>query len=117
MATYNSSSTKFIYSSTQVVWFILGFVEVLLALRFLFKLFGAASTATFTSVIYSVTDVLVSPFMSVFSVTYAAGSVFEWTTILAGAIYALVAFGIINLFLMTLDVSTPEAAGRLRSQE
>jgi hypothetical protein len=115
MATHNASSTKLIYNSTQVVWFILGFVEILLAIRFLFKLFGADSTAGFTNMIYNVTNVLVSPFVSVFQVTYAARSVFEWTTILAGAIYALVAYGIINLFLMSLDVSTPEAAAHLRN--
>jgi uncharacterized protein YggT (Ycf19 family) len=115
MATYNSSSTTFIYNSTQIVWFILGFTEILLALRLLLKLFGADGTAGFTNLIYTVTDVLVSPFVSVFQATSAAGSVFEWTTILAGAICALVAYGIINLFLMSLDVSTPEAAAKLRN--
>ena len=116
MATYNASSTKVIYSGTQIVWFILGVIEVLLALRFLLKLLGAAS-APFTNFIYSITYVLVSPFIAVFRTTYAAGAVFEWTTILAGMIYALVAYGIINLFFMGLDVSTTEAAVRLREQE
>ncbi len=113
MATYNAPSTKTIYNGTQIVWFILGFIEVLLALRFFLKLLGAGS-APFTNLIYGVTYVLVSPFIAVFRTTYAAGSVFEWTTILAGFIYWLIAYGIINLFFMGLDVSTPEAAARLQ---
>lgn len=116
MATYNAASTKTIYSGTQIVWFILGFIEVLLALRFFLKLLGAGS-APFTNLVYNVTYVLVSPFIAVFQTTYTAGAVFEWTTILAGFIYALVAYGIINLFFMGLDVSTTEAAVRLREQE
>ena len=116
MATYNAQSTKYIYSGTQIVWFILGFVEVLLALRFLLKLLGAAS-APFTNLIYGSTYILVSPFIAVFRTTYAAGSVFEWTTLLAAGIYALIAYGITNLFFMGLDVSTTEAAVRLREQE
>ena len=116
MATYNAPSTKVIFSSTQIVWFILGCIEVLLGLRFLLKLLGAAS-APFTNFIYSASGIFVSPFVTVFRTSYAAGAVFEWTTILAGIIYLIIAYGIINLFLMGLDVSTPEAAVRLREQE
>jgi hypothetical protein len=59
----------------------------------------------------------VAPFATVFHASTALGSVFEWTTILAGFIYWLIAYGIINLFFMGLDVSTPEAAAKLREQE
>ncbi len=117
MSTYNSASTKPIYFGTQIVWFIFGTIEILLALRFILKLIGANTTAMFTETIYSVTNVLVSPFVAVFRTTYQAGSAFEWTTLLAAFIYALIAFGIMNLLLMSQDVSTIEAANRLHSQE
>ena len=116
MATYNASSTKVIYSGTQIVWFILGVIEIILALRFFLKLLGAAS-APFTNIIYSLSYPLVGPFVAVFPTTSATGALFEWTTILAGVIYALLAYGIMNLFFMGLDVSTSEAAVRLREQE
>ncbi len=117
MSTYNSASTKPIYFGTQIVWFIFGAIEILLALRFVMKLLGANPLASFTDIIYSITSLLVSPFTAVFSTNYQAGSIFEWTTLLAAFIYALIAYGIMNLLLMSRDVSTVEAAIRLNEQE
>ncbi len=117
MSTYNASSTKPIYHGTQIVWYILGFIEVLLGLRFVLKLLGANTGAAFTDSIYSITSIFVSPFVSVFRTSYPAGTAFEWTTLLAMFIYYLIAYGIIKLLLMGQDVSTVEAADRLHSQE
>jgi hypothetical protein len=117
MSTYNSASTKPIYFSTQIVWFIFGAIEIVLALRFILKLLGANPLASFTDVIYSLSNFLVSPFVAVFRTSYQSGSIFEWTTLLAAFIYALIAYGIINLLLMGQNVSTAEAADRLREQE
>jgi len=117
MSTYNASSTKPIYHGTQITWFILGIIEVLLGLRFVLKLLGANPLATFTDIIYTITSLFVSPFVSVFRTSYPVGTAFEWTTLLAMFIYYLIAFGIIKLLLMGQDVSTVEAADRLHSQE
>jgi len=118
MESYNSPSTKPLYRGTQIVWYILGFIEVVLAFRFILKLLGANPEAGFTSLIYDVTYIFATPFLSVFQNTsVTAGSVFEWTTILAMFVYWLVAIGIINLFLMGKSVSTPEAAAKLDKQE
>lgn len=116
MATYNSASTKPIYYGTQIVWFIFGAIEILLALRFMLKLLGANPAALFTDSIYGITTALVNPFTTVFGATYQSGSIFEWTTLLAAFIYAIIAYGIISLLLMSQDVSTIEAAS-LRNQE
>lgn len=117
MDSSNSPSTKPLYKGTQIVWYILGIVEALLAFRIVLKLLGANPEAGFTSFIYGVTYVLANPFISVFNVTKVAGSVFEWTTILAMLVYWLVAFGIIKLLLMGKTVSTPEAATKLDNLE
>ena len=45
--------------------------------------------------------------------TKVAGSILEWTTLLAMLVYWIVALGIIKLFLMGKTVSTPEAAAKL----
>ena len=116
-SSYNSSTTKPIYRGTQVVWYILGIMEVLLAFRFIFKLLGANSGAGFTSFVYEITHVLASPFLNVFRVTEVLGSVFEWTTLLAMLVYWVLAIAIIKLFLMGKTVSTPEAAVKLNNQE
>lgn len=117
MDSFNSPSTKPLYKGTQIVWYILGLIEVLLAFRFVLKLLGANPDAGFSSFIYGVTYVLATPFLNVFRVSQVAGSVFEWTTILAIFVYWVLAVGIIKLFLMGKTVSTPEAAVELEKQE
>jgi len=116
-SSYTSSSTKPLYRGTQIVWYILGLIEVLLAFRFALKLFGANADAGFTHVIYSVTHALAAPFLSVFRVSQVAGSVLEWTTLLAMFVYWMIAVGLIKLFLMGKTVSTPEAAAKLDDQQ
>jgi hypothetical protein len=117
-SSFNSSSTKPLYRGTQVVWYILGTLEALLAFRFVLKLLGANPEAGFSSFIYNTTYVFAAPFLSVFrSSTVTQGSVFEWTTLLAMLVYWLIATGVINLFLMGRTVSTPEAAVKMNSEE
>lgn len=117
MDSYNSPTTKPIYRGTQVVWYILGIIEVLLAFRFVLKLLGANPGAGFSSFVYGLTYIFTQPFLSVFRVTQVAGSAVEWTTLLAMFVYWIIAYGIIRLFLMGKTVSTPEAAVKLNNQE
>lgn len=113
----NSKSTKPLYRGTQVAWYLLGTIEILLAFRFALKLFGANPGAGFTEFIYGVTYMFAAPFLNVFGISQVAGSVIEWTTILAMFVYWVIALGIIRLFLMGKTVSTPEAAVKLNEQE
>lgn len=117
MDSTNSPTTKPLYRGTQIVWYILGIMEALLAFRFVLKLLGANASAGFTSFIYGVTYFFSAPFLSVFRVTKVEGSVFEWTTLLAMLVYWIVAFGVIKLLLIGKTVSTYEAADKLKSQE
>lgn len=118
MDSFNAKSTKPLYRGTQIVWYILGVFEVVMAIRFLLKLLAANAGAGFTHFIYSVSHPLVAPFLGVFRISsLVQGSVFEWTTLLAMFVYWLVAIGIIRLFLMSKSVSTPEAAVKLEEQE
>lgn len=117
MDSSNSPSTRPLYRGTQVVWYLLGLLEVLLAFRFVLKLLGANPAAGFSSFIYGATYIFTAPFLSVFGISKVAGSIFEWTTLLAIFVYGIVAFGIIKLLLMGKTVSTPEAAAKLDNQE
>jgi hypothetical protein len=112
-SSYNSSTTKPLYRGTQIVWYILGLLEVLLAFRFILKLFAANPTAGFSSFIYNVSYPFTAPFLTVFHISQIAGSIFEWTTLLAMLVYGLVAWGIVKMFSMSKTVSTPEAAAKL----
>ena len=117
-SSYTSSSTKPIYRGTQAIWYILGIIEVLLAFRFVLKLFGANSTAGFSSIIYDITYIFATPFLSVFKNTQiTSSSTFEWTTLLAMFVYWIIAIGIIKILLMSKTISIPEAAVKLDNQE
>ncbi len=118
MDSFNSPTTKPLYRGTQIVWYILGLIEILLAFRFVLKLLGANPAAGFTNFIYGTTYVFATSFLSVFqSSQIVSGSIFEWTTLLAMFVYWVIALGIIKLFLMGKTVSTPEAAVKLNEEE
>jgi len=98
----------------NVVYFLFGVIIVLLALRFALLLFGANPAAAFSAFIYTVTAPLVAPFQAVFGATQIEGAVFEWSTLLAIAIYALLAWGVAAL----ITAITPRAsAGTVETVE
>lgn len=112
-----SPRTKSLYRGAQAVWYVLGIIEVLLAFRFVLKLLAANPSAGFTSFIYGITAPFASPFLNVFRVSQVEGNVLEWTTLLAMAVYWVIAWGIIKLLVIGKPVSTPEAAVKLEQQD
>lgn len=114
--TYANSGTRPLYRGTQAVWYILGVIEVILAFRFVLRLFAANPGAGFTDFIYTISYPFVAPFQAVFSTTTVSGSSFEWTTLLAMIVYWIIARGIIQLLRMGKPVSRTEAAYKLENQ-
>lgn len=84
----------------KYVYYILGVLEVLFAVRLIFKLLGANPGSSFVSFIYSVTQVFLLPFVSIFKTAVTKGAetqaVLEPATIIGMVVYALVAWGIIK---------------------
>jgi uncharacterized protein YggT (Ycf19 family) len=113
MDAYSSPTTKPLYRGTQVVWYILGIIEVILAFRFFLKLLAANPNAGFSSFIYTISYPFAAPFLKVFSSSKVVSGVFEWTTLLAMFVFFLIAWGIVKLFFMSKTVSTIEAADKL----
>jgi uncharacterized protein YggT (Ycf19 family) len=73
--------------------FVLWVVEGFLTLRFLLRLFGANPVTPFTQFIYQSTLPILQPFSGIFpSPALSGGYVFEFTTLFAIIIYALVAY-------------------------
>lgn len=98
---------KVIFRAYQVIWYILGVIEVLLAFRVVLKLLGANPASGFTSFIYAVSGPFAIPFLGILPTARAAGSVFEWSTLIAMAVYAVIAWGLVKL-LQFLNPTTPE---------
>ncbi len=85
----------------NIVWFIVGIISLLLAFRFVLKLFGANRSSAFVDLIYSVTNILTAPFDSIFGVSRTVSgevnSVFEPSILVSGIVYAIIGWGIVKL--------------------
>ncbi|MET1033608.1 MAG: hypothetical protein ABWX94_03850, partial [Candidatus Saccharimonadales bacterium] len=68
-------------TAANVVWYILGIIEILLGFRFVLKLFGANPESGFVDFVYTTSGILTAPFDNIFGVTSAKSgevqSVFE----------------------------------------
>jgi len=91
----------------NIVWYILGIVEILLAFRFVLKLLGANPNSGFVDFIYSVSGILTAPFDNIFNVASTKSgdihAVFEPSILVAAAVYALIAWGIVKLVNINRD--------------
>lgn len=84
-----------------LIYYIFGFIEILLAFRLVFKLAGASTASGFVRIIYAITSIFTLPFEGIFRKGVASGietvSVFEPATIVAILVYILIAWGIVKL--------------------
>lgn len=108
---------KFIFRTHQIIWYILGIIEFLLAFRMALKALGANPLSGFTSLIYALSDPLALPFSGIFGITATPqGNFFEWSTLVAAIVYALVAFGLVELMQLVKPVSKEEVEHTVDSQ-
>lgn len=99
---------KVIFRAYQVIWYILGIIEVLLLFRIVLKALAANPYSGFTSFIYSLSDPFALPFSGIFGVTVSRGNVLEWSTFVAMVVYAIVAYGIIMLIQLVKPTTPSE---------
>jgi hypothetical protein len=78
------------FKATQMIWLLLGILEAVIALRFVFKLIGVNPANSFATLLYNVTDLFVAPFASLTGAPSAGGMVLEISSILAMIVYLLV---------------------------
>lgn len=83
----------------RIVWYVVGLIITLLALRLILQLLGANQDNGFVDFIYAISGVFAAPFFGMFSYTPSYGvSYFEVSTLVAILIYALIGWGISKLF-------------------
>ena len=85
------------FRATAVVGFIVGIIDVLIAARFLGKLFGASAQSSFVHGIYSVSAPLVAPFTGIFGDTGSKTNTFETASLVALVVYAVIGWGLVVL--------------------
>jgi hypothetical protein len=91
--------------AARIIWFIASVILTLLAFRFVLSLLGANPSNGFASFIYDTSHPFVSPFFSLFSYddALAGKSKFEVYTLVAMAVYTVVAAGLARLVTITRD--------------
>lgn len=108
---------KAIFRTHQIIWYILAIVELLLAFRMTLLALGANPSSGFTHIIYSLSNPLALPFRGIFGVTATPeGNFFEWSTIVAAIVYALIAYGLVELMQLVKPVSKEEVEQTVDSQ-
>lgn len=91
----NSQKTEYL------VYYFFGALEALLAFRLVFKLAGASLASGFVKMIYAISGLFIMPFEGIFRKGFMPGvetaSVLEPATLVALAVYAIMAWGIVKL--------------------
>jgi hypothetical protein len=77
---------------TQLVYWVFGLIEGLIAIRLVLKALGANPSAGFAEFIYGITYPLVLPFAGLFGNAQAQGSILESASIVALIVYVLLAW-------------------------
>lgn len=94
----HESRDEHINRSGRIVWFIIGIIVTLLAIRFVLALIGANLENAFAGFIYGITE----PFMGMFRGLLQTGefkagvSRLEFETIIAAVFYVLLGWGIVS---------------------
>lgn len=98
---------KVIFKTYQIIWYILGVVEVLLAFRIFFKALAANPTG-FVRFIYDISDPLALPFAGIFRLTVSKSNIIEWSTLIAMIVYPIIAYGVVKLIQLVKPTSPQE---------
>jgi hypothetical protein len=85
------------FKFTQLIWLLVGLLEGVLALRFIFKLIGVNAANAFASLLYRVTDLFLAPFASLTGTPAAEGMVLEVSTLIAMLVYALIGWALARI--------------------
>jgi len=95
--------------AANIVWYVFGIVAILLAIRFVLKLTGANQLNGFVSFIYTISKIFSAPFDSIFGTTTTnvgqTKAVFQPSILVAIAVYALIAWGIVKLIKLSSRTS------------
>lgn len=96
-----TTQTSGIVIAQRVIWFIVGVIDVLIAIRFILLLLGANQSAGFVDFVYGITSFFVSPFAGIFGEPVYGRFMFDWSSVLAVVVYTLIAWGIVKLITLT----------------
>ncbi len=97
---------------TQIIWAILGILEILLGLRFALKVIAANPDSGFAAFIYGITKPFLAPFAALVGTPQSGGTIFEVTTLIAMAVYALFVWVVVRVILIAATRPTARTVTR-----
>lgn len=101
---------KRIFRMNQIIWYVLGVIEILLAFRIVLMALAANQTSGFTSFIYTISGPLALPFRGIIGESRNGSSLIEWSSLFAAVVYLVVAGGVVYLLDLVNPVSREEVA-------
>ncbi len=111
---------KTLFHAYQILGYIFGFVEIVLAFRFVLKLLGANPEAGFAKFVYGLSMPFAGPFVSLFHATTTTGvettSFFEWSTLVAAFVYVIITWAIMKIFKLGKPTDATEVVNSVDSQ-
>lgn len=101
-----------IYKFTNLLWLLVGLLEIALILRLALKLIGANPLTPFASLVYSFTDLFLWPFLGLVPEPATGRMVLEISTLIAMFVYFGVTFGFIWITLRLIRLAETGAGTR-----
>jgi YggT family protein len=96
------SNCSTVYKGKDIVWFVIGIIELLLVLRFVLMLFGAR-LVSITDLIYALSNPFVAPFTGIFRAVATGPGVLDISAIVAMLVYLFIGWGIAALISLVLS--------------
>ena len=86
----------------RIIWYIAGFIITMLVLRLVLLMLAANQGNPFVDLVYAISGFFAWPFFGIFGYQPTYGEfTFEISTVVAIAVYALVAWGLARAFTLT----------------
>ncbi|HVA25132.1 MAG TPA: hypothetical protein VMW62_12160 [Chloroflexota bacterium] len=86
-----------VWRAQRIVYYVFGVIQAFILIRFILKVLAANPSSPFTQIIYNVSWVFVFPFNGVVPNYTAGATVFEWFSLIALVVYALISVALAKL--------------------
>lgn len=88
-------------AAQRIVWYIAGFIITFLVLRIVLLLLGANQGNVFVDLVYAIGGFFAAPFSGIFAAPTYGQLFFDTASVVAIAVYTLLAWGVARLFTLT----------------
>lgn len=91
-----------VYRGQDIIWLIVGIIELLLVVRFVLLLFGAR-LVPITNLVYSLSSLFIAPFEGIFKTIAFGLGVLDISVIVAMLVYSFIGWGVAALISLVLS--------------